>query len=152
MVLAVTAEFSAACFKNSNQCKFHPDRIVSTRMQINAVVDGTSVRRRMSNHNHKNCSKFSNVFNGETIQWNANQSQCVVKLLRKLSELNAHLIKMRLKCFLLCLFLFCTQTTTLARPNANNNLQETNLAADADYFATNVSTCSAFYHLMWTTL
>lgn len=151
MVLAVIGEFSVACLKNNNQRNFHSNRIVSTRIQNNAVVDGTSVRRRMSNHNHhsgdKNCRKFSNVFNGERIQENVNQSQCVVKFLRKLSELNGHLIKMRVQWFLLCLFLFCTHTTTLARPNANNNLQDTNLAADADYFGTNVSTCSVFYTL-----
>lgn len=149
MVLAVIGEFSAACLKNNNQRNFHSNRIVSTRMQNNAVVDGTSVRRRISNHNHhtgqKNCRKFSSVFDGETIQWNANQSQCVVKLLRKLSELSGHLIKMRLQCFLLCLFLFCTHTTTLARPNAINNLQEANSAADADYFGASVSTCSVQY-------
>lgn len=60
-------------------------------------------------------------------------------MLRKFSEFNGRLIKMRLQWFLLCLILFCTHATTSARPNINNNLHEANLAADANNFQSNVS-------------
>lgn len=147
MVLAVVDESSASNnLKNKNQSYFNSDRIVSTQVAQNiAVADGTCVRGRNQNRHHgrKNCRKFSDVLNGEAIQWKLNQrrSQCAVKSLRKFSEFNGHLIKMRLQWFLLCLFLFCTHATTLARPNANNdNSHETSqLAADVVYFDSNVS-------------
>lgn len=153
MVLAVVGDISASCLKNNeNQCNFHLNRIVSTREQNIDVDDGTRVRRRNSNnHNsdHKHCRTFRTVLNnGESIQWwklnrYHHRSHYVVKLLRKLCKFSGHLIKMRSQWFLLCLFLFCTHTTTLARPNADNNLHETNLAAVN--FESTVSAYSFFF-------
>lgn len=147
MVLAVVGECSAA--RVEYQCEFPAHRILSTRLQNNGDDNGTSDRGQNSGHanhshhsrGHKNCRKFGDVLNSESAQWKLNQchSQCVVKLLRKLSEFHGHLIKMRLQWFLLCLFLFCTHSTTLARPNGNHDLHETNLAADEVNFESNVS-------------
>lgn len=154
MVLAVVGEFSAASVEY--QCEFPAHRILSTRIGNNVDDNGTSDRGQNSsrgNHSHhngrKNCRKFSDVLNSESAQWKLNQchSKCVVKLLRKLSEFHGHLIKMRLQWFLFCLFLFCTHSTTLARPNANNDLHETNLAADEVNFESNVSPHNVFYSL-----
>lgn len=169
MVLTmVVGELSAPNLKNHydhhpNQCNLNSNHIVLTQVQqqqnIN-IVDGKSVHRQKHNNHsgqsggHRNCKKFSDVLNGaQSIQWKLKQhhhrTQCLVtKLLRKFSEFSGHLIKMRLQWFLMCLFLFCTHTTTLARPNANNNLDETNLAADAVNFESTVSIQNSLWSII----
>lgn len=152
MVLRVDDKFppeeaAAAAAIRDNQCNFKSKRIASTRTQKVQVVDGTNACRHTNScERSKNTSnQLSGVLHSGAYQWEWNQrhdhtQQCVVtKVLRKLCEFNGQSsVKMPLKWFLLCLFLFCTHRTTLARPNADLQ-QGANVAVDVINYETNVS-------------